>query len=45
MRDLFMEQYSEIQAAALEPRLWEAMTKESVDRLKDKDFRKTETFV
>ena len=40
-----MEQYPAIQAAALDPRLRKAMTKDNLDHLKDEDFHKTEEFV
>lgn len=40
-----MEQFPAIQAAALDPRLRKAMTKDNLDRLKDEDFHKAEEFV
>lgn len=45
MIERFMEQYPAIQAAALDPRLRKAMTKDNLDRLKDEDFHKAEEFV
>ncbi len=45
MIERFMEQYPAIQAAALGPRLWKAMTTDNLDRLKDEDFHKAEEFV
>ncbi|XP_029575894.1 zinc finger BED domain-containing protein 4 isoform X3 [Salmo trutta] len=44
MIERFMEQYPAIQAAALDPRLRKAMTKDSLDRLKDEDFHKAGEF-
>ncbi|XP_078017009.1 E3 SUMO-protein ligase ZBED1-like [Epinephelus lanceolatus] len=41
----FMEQYPAIQAAALDPQLRRAMTKDNLDRLRDDDFHKAEEFV
>lgn len=40
-----MEQYPAIQAAALDPRLRKAMTKDNLDHLKDEDFHKAEEFI
>eukprot|EP00063_Salmo_salar_P035017 XP_014009852.1 PREDICTED: zinc finger BED domain-containing protein 4-like [Salmo salar] len=45
MIERFMEQYPAIQAAALDPRLRKAMTKDNLDCLKDEDFHKAEEFV
>ncbi len=45
MIERFMEQYLAIQAAALDPRLRKAITKDNLDRLKDEDFHKAEEFV
>ena len=45
MIERFMEQYPAIHAAALDPRLQKAMTKDNLDRLKDEDFHKAEEFV
>ncbi|XP_016129599.1 zinc finger BED domain-containing protein 1-like [Sinocyclocheilus grahami] len=45
MIERFMEQYPAIQAAALDPQLRKAITKDSLDRLKDEDFHKAEEFV
>lgn len=40
-----MEQFPAIQAAALDPRLRKALSKDNLDRLKDEDFHKAEEFV
>jgi hypothetical protein len=44
MIERFMDQYPAIQAAALDPQLRKAMTKDNLDRPKDKDFHKAEEF-
>lgn len=41
----FMEQYSAIQAAVMDPRLRKAMTKANQEHLKDEDFHKAEELV
>nr|XP_055075107.1 E3 SUMO-protein ligase ZBED1-like [Misgurnus anguillicaudatus] len=45
MIERFMEQFPAIQAAALDPRLQKALSKDNLDRLKDEDFHKAEEFV
>jgi len=40
-----MEQYPAIQAAALDPRLRKALSKDNLERVKDEDFHKAEEFV
>ncbi|XP_039520167.1 E3 SUMO-protein ligase ZBED1-like [Pimephales promelas] len=45
MIERFMEQYPAIQAAALDPRLRKALSKDNLDRVKDEDFHKAEEFV